>query len=88
VTSTGHRMLVGPDGRTLADTSGRPLFHIEHAAGGGEQAPLNLWRVVHLADAPDQQLTALFSRIWTSPGLPEFVEIYVQRDLRIGLHRR
>jgi hypothetical protein len=88
VTFTGHRTLTSPDGRTLAATSRQPLFHVEHAVGGGEQAPLNLWRIVHLTDAPDQQLTALFSRIWASPWLPEFIEICIQRDLHIGLRRR
>jgi hypothetical protein len=80
--------LAGPDGRTLVATSQQPLFHVEHAVGGAEQGPLNLWRIVHLTDAPDEQLTALFSRIWASPWLPEFVEIYIQRNLHIGLHRR
>ncbi|HTZ27142.1 MAG TPA: hypothetical protein VMC83_24325 [Streptosporangiaceae bacterium] len=88
VTFTGHRTLAGPDGRTLVATSRQPLFHVEHAVGGSEEGPLNLWRIVHLTDAPDQQLTALFSRIWASPWLPEFVEIYIQRDLHIVLHRR
>jgi hypothetical protein len=88
VTFTGHRTLAGPDGRTLVATSQQPLFHVEHAVGGAEQGPLNLWRIVHLTDAPDEQLTALFSRIWASPWLPEFVEIYIQRNLHIGLHRR
>lgn len=87
VTFTGHRTLAGPDGRSLAATSMQPLFHVEHAVGGAEQAPLNLWRIVHLTESPDEQLTALFSRIWESPWLPEFVEIYVRRDLRIELRR-
>jgi hypothetical protein len=88
VTFTGHRTLTSPDGRTLAATSRQPLFHVEHAVGGGELHPLNLWRIVHLTDAPDERLTARFSHIWASPLLPEFVEIYIQRDLHIGLHRR
>jgi hypothetical protein len=88
VTFTGHRRLTGPEGGTLAATSRQPLFHVEHAVGGGEQTPLNLWRIVHLTESPDQRLTQLFSRIWASPWLPAFVEIYIQRDLHIGLHRR
>jgi hypothetical protein len=88
VTFTGHRTLTDPEGHDLAATTGQPPFHVEHSVGGGEDTPLNLWRIVHLTDAPDQRLTELFSRIWASLWLPEFVEIYIQRDLRIGLRRR
>lgn len=88
VTFTGHRTLTDPLGRSLEATSRQPLFHVEHAVGGHEQTPLNLWRVVHLTDTPEQRLTQLFARIWQSPWLPEFVEIYIRRDLHLSLHRK
>ena len=60
---------------------------MEHAVGGSEQAPINLWRIVHLTDQEDQQLIEQFARMWQSPWLPEFVEIYIRQDMHIGLTR-
>lgn len=45
VTCIRHRTPAGPGGRALAVASRKPLFHLEHAAVGGGQAPLNLWRI-------------------------------------------
>jgi len=55
--------------------------------GGSELAPLSLWRIVHLTDGEDQQLVTQFARMWLSPWLPEFVEIYIRHDLHLGLNR-
>lgn len=87
VTFTGEAELTDAAGRHLQASTGQPRFHVEHAVGGSEQAPLNLWRIVHLTEQLDQQLIEQFARMWQSPWLPEFVEIYIRHDLHIGLTR-
>jgi hypothetical protein len=88
VTFIGETALQDSDGRMLHATTLQPRFHVEHGVGGTEETPLNLWRIVHLTDGQDRRLTEVFSRIWQSPWLPEFIEIYIERDLKIGLRRR
>ncbi len=88
VTFTGEPVLQDPDGQTLRTSTMQPRFHVEHGVGGTEETPLNIWRIVHLTDGQDQRLVELFSTIWESPCLPEFVEIYIRRDLHIGLTRK
>ena len=75
------------DGTLLRSDPRQPLFHDEHAVGGTEERPLNLWRIVHLTDSRDQRLVERFAQIGSAPGLPEFIELYIQRDLQIGLTR-
>lgn len=87
VTFTGEGRLTDPDGRDLQATTLQRRFHVEHAVGGSEEAPLNLWRIVHLTDQEDRQLIDQFSRMGQSPWLPDFVEIYIRHDLNIGLTR-
>jgi len=87
VTFTGEAELTDPDGRDLYASDTQPRFHVEHAVGGTEEVPLNLWHIVHLTDGVDQLLIEQLSRLWQSPWLPEFVEIYIRHDLRIGLTR-
>jgi hypothetical protein len=88
VTFTGDPVLQDPGGPTLRATQLQPRFHVEHGVGGTEETPLNIRRIVHLTDGQDQRLVELFSTIWESPWLPEFVEIYVRRDLHISLARK
>jgi hypothetical protein len=83
----GARELRDADGTLLRSDPRQPLFHVEHAVGGTERRPLNLWRIVHLTDGPDQRLVERFAEISKAPGLPEFIELYIQRDLQIGLTR-
>ena len=66
----------------------QPLFHVEHAVGGTESRPLSLWRIVHLTDGQDQRLHERFARLNDPHSVPEFVEVYIQRDLEIELARR
>jgi len=87
VTFTGETELTDDAGRHLHASAEQPRFHVEHAVGGSEQAPLNRWRIVHLTEQPDQQLIEQFARMWQSPWLPEFVEIYIRHDLQMGLTR-
>ena len=74
-------------GNLLRAGQGQPLFHVEHSVDGGEFRPLNRWRIVYLTDRPEQKLIERFmlaKDVW----LREFVEIYIRRDLNIGLTRR
>ena len=77
------------DGPRLQAGSHQPLFHVEHAVGGTDSHPLNLWRIVYLTTEKDdalikQQLTHTGTAEW----LREFVAIYVEKDLRIRLTHR
>jgi hypothetical protein len=81
----GVRELRDEDGTLLHSDARQPLFHVEHAVGGTETHPLNLWRAVHLTDGRDERLVERFAQIGSAPGLPEFIELYIRRDLQIGL---
>jgi hypothetical protein len=78
VTFTGEATITDPDNRILHASTQQPRFHVEHAVGGTEQAPLNLWRIVHLTETEQPQLVDRFTRMWDSPWLPEFIEIYIR----------
>ena len=86
-TFIGAAVLLDRDGNLLRAGGEQPLFHVEHSVDGGEFQPLNLWRIVYLTDRSDQRLIERFTlakEVW----LREFVEIYIRRDLKIGLTRR
>jgi len=87
VTFLGVRELSDPDGRLLR-AGGQPLFHVEHAVGGTEMQPLNRWRIVHLTGQTDDRLIDRFGQMATDAWLPEFIEIYIRRDLGIELTRK
>ena len=69
--------------------SHQPLFHVEHAVGGTDSHPLNLWRIVHLTTEKDDEL---IKRQMTDAGaadwLREFIAIYVEKDVGIELTHR
>jgi hypothetical protein len=88
VTFLGVPQLTDADGTLLRAGTGQPLFHVEHSVGGTESQPLNRWRIVHLTDAPDQQLIAVFQQMAASPWLAEHTEIYIRDILGIQLTRR
>jgi hypothetical protein len=88
VTFIGAAEHRGRDGEPLRAGTGQPIFHVEHSVGGTENQPLNLWRIVHLTDAPDSRLITTFDRLATIPWLPEFIEIYIRDVLGIALNRR
>ena len=64
------------------------VFHIEHSVGGTDSQPLNRWRIVHLTDARDDQLLAVFEHMAASPWLAEHTEIYIRDTLGIQLSRK
>ncbi len=82
VLGLGRAKLLGEGGAPLEAGSHQPLFHVEHAIGGTDSRPLNLWRIVHLTREHDNQLGA--GHGWVR----EFVAIYVEKILGIKLTRR
>jgi hypothetical protein len=87
VTFVGAAELAGPEGEPLHADPRQALFHVEHAVAGEPDRPLNLWRIVHLTERPDQRLVEVFARIAADLWLPEFVEIYIRDDLGVALRR-
>jgi hypothetical protein len=65
----------------------QPLFHVEHAAGGTETDPINLWRIVILTEQKDERYKAPFDEMVRQGTLPGFLEIYIERDLHVKLKR-
>ncbi|MFG2003876.1 hypothetical protein ACGFNU_32435 [Spirillospora sp. NPDC048911] len=86
-TFIGAAELPGPDSVTLQAGTKQPLFHVEHAVGGDENEPVNLWRIVHLTDEPDERIAKVFSGRTYGGGLPSFIEVYIRSDLNIQLTR-
>jgi hypothetical protein len=82
----GRAEFLGDDGLPLHAGSHQPLFHVEHAVGGTDSHPLNLWRIVHLTPEKDDAL--MERQLDTAEVLREFFAIYVEKDLRIKLTRR
>ena len=83
----GRPRMVEESGKTLAASPFQPLFHVRHAVGGSEQAPLNLWSIVLLTDAPDPRYCEPFAQMVRAGLLPGFIEIYIERDLKLKLSR-
>ena len=79
--------MVEESGNALVASPFQPLFHVRHAVGGAEQAPLNLWSIVHLTDAPDPRYCEPFEQMVRAGLLPGFLEIYIERDLKLKLSR-
>jgi hypothetical protein len=83
----GRPRMVEENGNTLAASPFQPLFHVQHAVGGSEQAPLNLWSIVFLTKEADPRYYAPFEQMVRSGLLPGFIEIYIERDLKLRLSR-
>jgi NAD(P)H-dependent FMN reductase len=83
----GRAKFLGEDGTPMEAGSHQPLFHVEHAVGGTEARPLNLWRIVHLTTEEDDALMKRQLELGDS-WVREFVAIYVEKDLGIKLTRR
>jgi len=77
--AAGHQVRAG---------TGQPIFHVEHSVGGSESRPLNRWRIVHLTRTVDDRLLDVFSSMAQAVWLPEYIEIYIRRDLDMELIRR
>ncbi len=85
----GRAEFLRDDGSLLQAGSHQPLFHVEHAVGGTDSHPENLWRIVHLTTERDD---TLLEQHVTQTGTPEwlrkFVAIYAEKDLGIRLTPR
>ena len=84
----GRAELPGPTGASLRSDERQLLFHVEHAVGGTEARPLNLWRTVHLTHGRDRRLIDRFAAFDDGHTLPEYIELYIRRDLDIALSRK
>ena len=80
-----HAWEVDDSGQTITASHKQPLFHVEHGVGGTENAPLNTWRIVHLASDEDGALAKHFELMSQVSGLPEYVERYVEDVLKVPL---
>ena len=49
----GRERMPGENGEELAASTFQPIFHVEHAAGGSEDEPLNIWSIVLLTQKND-----------------------------------
>lgn len=84
----GRSEMVAEGGERIGTDGFQPLFHVEHATGGSDAAPLNLWRIVLLTDGEDRRFMAPFEQMIRDGALPGFLEIYIGRDLGVKLSRR
>jgi hypothetical protein len=83
----GRPRMVEENGNTVVASSFQPLFHVRHAVGGSEEMPLNLWSIVLLTNAPDPRYQEPFEQMVRAGLLPGFIEIYIERDLKLKLSR-
>jgi len=83
----GRERMPGEDGNELKASTFQPIFHVEHAVGGSEEEPLNLWSIVLLTPAPDLRYHAPFEQMVREGLLPGFIEIYISKDLGRQLMR-
>lgn len=85
VTFIGLAEVEDESGETITASTEQPLFHVVHGVSGTEDAPLNTWRIVHLTNDEDGALSKRFELMSQRPGLPEYVERYIQDVLNISL---
>jgi len=88
VTFIGLPKVEDDAGRTVTASTEQPLFHVVHGVTGAEEAPLNTWRIVHLASDEDGALSKRFEQMAQASGLPEYVERYLEDVLKRPLTRR
>ncbi|MEN8168363.1 MAG: hypothetical protein ABFR65_12935 [Pseudomonadota bacterium] len=84
----GRAELEAETGETIRTNGFQPLFNVEHAVGGTEGAPLNLWRIVILTENNDRRFHRPFEDMVKAGWLPGFLEIYIEKDLHVQLSRR
>jgi hypothetical protein len=83
----GRPRMVEESGKALMASPFQPLFHVRHAVSGSEQTPLNLWNIVLLMNTPDLRYCEPFEQMARAGLLPGFIEIYIERDLKLRLSR-
>jgi hypothetical protein len=72
-------------GQQVFAATDQPLFFVEHSVGGTEDAPLNLWRSVHLTHTPDAEIPMLLGHIGRGNRLPPWIEVYCTRVLDVNV---
>jgi hypothetical protein len=83
----GRREMTNEAGQRIYASDYQPLFHVEHAAAGSEEAPRNVWRIVVLTEQNDPRYTEPFKQMVAEGWLPGFLEVYIARDLKVALRR-
>jgi len=83
VTFIGLPEVEDDSGQTIIASLEQPPFHVVHGVSGTENAPLNTWRIV--ADDEDGSLAKRFELMSQAPGLPEYVERYIEDVLKFPL---
>ncbi len=75
-------------GEMVTASPAQPLFHVVHGVSGEDDAPLNTWRIVHLARDDGGELSSRFEQMSQASGLPEYVERYIEDVLQRPLTRK
>ena len=83
----GRSALTTEDGDIVEASDFQPLFHVQHAASGSNEAPENLWRIVVLTEKEDPRFKRPFEEMVASGLLPGFIEEYMRRDMGVTLRR-
>ncbi len=73
--------------KILSETSSQPLFHVQHSVEGGENNPINVWRIVHLTEEKHTKLIEQIKKLADPTRLPGFVEIYIKNQARLKQFR-
>jgi len=84
----GRAELETETGETIRTNGFQPLFSVEHATGGTENSPTNLWRVVILTENNDPRYHQPFEEMVEAGWLPGFLEKYIELDLSVKLSRK
>lgn len=88
VTFIGLPEVEDDSGRTVIASPEQPIFHVVHGVSGTEETPLNTWRIVHLANDEHGVIAKRFKLMSQAPGLPEYVERYIEDVLNRSLTRK
>jgi hypothetical protein len=84
----GLPRIVDDRGQVIIASDWQPRFHVEHAAEGSEERPLNIWRLVVMTEREDGRFKRPFEEMVRVGYLPGVVEEYMRRDMRVRIDRR
>jgi len=73
------------DGTSTLAVDYQPLAHVEHSAGGTEQDPCHVWKIVFLTKTRDDRYIRSFKEMATAGRLPRYLEIYIEKDLGVQI---
>jgi hypothetical protein len=76
------------DGQIISAAEYQPLVHVEHSAGGSEDNPQRIWRIVILTGNKHDRYIQPFKGMVAAGLLPGYLEIYLKRDLNVELTLR